>query len=186
MWQLRIHKPNHSALRSVIRAAHLQGAQVYFWLPQPCQDDIQAAYVHLCQELAAHCIWLAPPNSPPRMLCTSDNAVEALTLAEAPWQSLMRIIADNCTALLTQSVNIERIYKHMPAHFLPRRPAICDGAGLFSTADHTASNVSTKPKPLKALASTFLTYLKSQGLLSHIKAKLEAADSTPPYRKNKV
>ena len=172
--------PDHCAIRSVVRAAHLQGAQVYFWMPRHCHNDIEADYIHLCQELAAHCIWIAPPHSEPRLLCTSDNAVKALTPAGAPWHSLMHIIASHCTSMLTQPVSIDRISKYMPAHFLPRRPAICDGSGLFSTADHTASNVSTKPKPLKALASTFLTYLKSQGLLSCIKTQLEAADGTPP------
>ena len=171
---------DHAASRSIIRAAHLQGAQVYFWMPQPCPEDIESEYVHLCQELAAHCIWLATPNGEPKLLCTSDSAVAELSSAKAPWPSLMHRIASHCTSLLTLPVHIDRMNKYLPAHFLPSRPAICDGAGLFSSADHSASNVSTKPKPLKGLASTFLTYLKSHGLISHITAQLQNADDKPP------
>ena len=149
-------------------------------MPQYCAEDIESDYVHLCQELAAHCVWMAPPNQEPQMLCTSDSAVAALASADDPWKNLLHIIASHCTSLLAQPVHIDRINKYLPTHFLPRRPAICDGAGLFSTADHTANNVSTKPKPLKSLASTFLTYLKSHNLLTHIKTKLETADGTAP------
>ena len=167
-------------LRSIIRAAHLQGAHVYFWLPQPYPESTESDYVHLCQELAAHCLWLAPPASEPQLLCTTDDAVNTLASASDAWLALMHIISQNCTTALKLPISIDRISKYMPNHFLPRRPAVCDGAGLFSTADHTASNVSTKPKPLKAVASTFLTYLKSHGLVSHIKKQLQTADGDAP------
>ena len=170
----------HAMLRSIIRAAHLQGAHVYFWLPQPYPESTESDYVHLCQELAAHCLWLAPPASEPQLLCTTDDAVNTLASASDAWLALMHIISQNCTTALKLPISIDRISKYMPNHFLPRRPAVCDGAGLFSTADHTASNVSTKPKPLKAVASTFLTYLKSHGLVSHIKKQLQTADGDAP------
>ena len=171
---------DHAMLHSIIRAAHLQGAHVFFWFPQPCHADTETAHVHLCQELATHCVWLAPPNAKPLLLCTTDDAASTLPSAEDPWSQLLHIIAKNCTSTLKMPASIDRIAKYMPGHFLPRRPAVCDGAGLFSTADHTASNVSTKPKPLKAIASTFLTYLKSHGLVSRIKSQLESEDSTAP------
>ena len=145
-----------------------------------CPEDTETDYVHLCQELAAHCIWLTPPDSQPWLLCTTDEAAKTFVSAEDAWHGLLHVIAKSCTTTLKLPVPIERIGKYMPHHFLPRRPAICDGAGLFSTADHTASNVSTKPKPLKAIASTFLTYLKSHGLVSHIKSRLESAEDNPP------
>ena len=153
---------------------------MFFWFPQPCHADTETAYVHLCQELATHCVWLAPPNSKPQLLCTTDDAAAPLASADDPWPKLMHIIAKSCTSTLKLPVSIDRVAKYMSNHFLPRRPAVCDGAGLFSTADHTASNVSTKPKPLKAVASTFLTYLKSHGLVSHIKSQLQSADGTAP------
>ena len=153
---------------------------MFFWYPQTCHANTETAYVHLCQELATHCVWLAPPNAKPQLLCTTDDAAAALTNADDAWPKLLHIIAKNCTSSLKIPVPIDRVVKYMPGHFLPRRPAVCDGAGLFSTADHTASNVSTKPKPLAGVASTFLTYLKSHDLVSHIKAQLESDDTSAP------
>ena len=153
---------------------------MFFWYPQTCHADTETAYVHLCQELATHCLWLAPPNAKPQLLCTTDDAAAALTNADDAWPKLLHIIAKHCTSSLKTPVPIDRVVKYMPGHFLPRRPAVCDGAGLFSTADHTASNVSTKPKPLAGVASTFLTYLKSHDLVSHIKVQLESDDTSAP------
>ncbi|CAE7390246.1 unnamed protein product [Symbiodinium sp. CCMP2456] len=56
----------------------------------------------------------------------------------------------------------------------------CDGAGLFSSADHAANNVSSKAQPLAKLALDMSKYLKTQGLESVIAQHLAEAKEGAP------
>ena len=51
---------------------------------------------------------------------------------------------------------------------------------MFSTADHSANNTSTEPKPLAPLALSFKRYLASHGLIKHISSHLSESKDEPP------
>ena len=159
----------HRSAQALVRAAHLQGAQVFFVFPTQVDAAAESSYIHLCQELAVHCIQLSYPACPNSVIvCSTDGSIRNLPDQENPWQALQCLAESHCSNSLDSPLPLERLGRFMPSFFLPKRPAVCDGAGLHSTADHTANNLSTKAKPLQKLASQMLAYLSQHGLVKHI------------------
>ena len=170
----------HDWCRSLLRTAHLQGAHVAFLFPATCTARHADAYTHLCQELAAHCTAL--PAEPPfnkRIFCSTDAALGDLS-KDASLGKLHDSIALHCTAVGFAEASLASFQTMLPQCFLPRRPAICDGAGLFSSADHTANNTSAQPQPLLKLSQAMLAYLNKHSLVKHIADSLKEARQEPP------
>ena len=152
-------------LCALLRAAHLQGCHVYFEYPSGCMQDVKAHYIQLRQELATHCIqWHLPQGANTSIICSTDSQVSTITQAADLFSALVRLPTKHCAKLLNATICFDAFQKHMPSCYLPKRPAVCDGAGMFSTADHSANNINTKPKTLAQLARNFENYL--MGLLS--------------------
>ena len=165
----------HSQARALLRAAHLQGAHVNFLFPCQAEQPLQSAYTHLCQEIASHCRECAA-FGPSTVFCSSDCSLEHF---EVP-RFLPRHYKANCSALGHADVALHSFQQFLPSTFHPVRMPTCDGAGLFSSADHAANNVSTKAQPLAKLAQDMSKYLKTQGLESVIAQHLAEAKEGAP------
>ena len=143
----------HEQLLALLRAAHLQGCHVYFEYPVVNLSQIEDQYVQICQELAAHCtqvrLWQDQHSV---VICSTDSSISKLASHCDGLHALSSIAAKHCTSLLQAPIKVEALPKYMSPCYLPKRPAVCDGAGMFSTADHSANNTSTDPKPLAPLA----------------------------------
>ncbi|CAE6949096.1 mfsd7-A, partial [Symbiodinium sp. CCMP2456] len=165
----------HSQARALLRAAHLQGAHVNFLFPCQAEQPLQSAYTHLCQEIASHCRECAA-FGPSTVFCSSDCSLEHF---EVP-RFLPRHYKANCSALGHADVALHSFQQFLPSTFHPVRVPTCDVAGLFSSADHAANNVSTKAQPLAKLAQDMSKYLKTQGLESVIAQHLAEAKEGAP------
>ena len=160
--------------------AHLQGAHVAFIFPAQCPAQHADAYTHLCQELAVHCTAL--PEEPPfssRIFCSTDATLGDLS-GDTTLSRLQDSLSLHCTAVGFAEASLASFQTTLPQCFLPRRPAICDGAGLFSSADHTANNISAQPQPLLKLSQAMLAYLNKHSLVKHIANSLNEARQEPP------
>ena len=171
----------HEQLLALLRAAHLQGCHVYFEYPVVNLSQIEDHYVQICQELAAHCtqvrLWQDQHSV---VICSTDSSISKLASHCDGLHALSSIAAKHCTSLLQAPIKVEALPKYMSPCYLPKRPAVCDGAGMFSTADHSANNTSTEPKPLAPLALSFKRYLASHGLIKHISTHLSESKDEPP------
>ena len=171
----------HEQLLALLRAAHLQGCHVYFEYPVVNLSQIEDQYVQICQELAAHCtqvrLWQDQHSV---VICSTDSSISKLASHCDGLHALSSIAAKHCTSLLQAPIKVEALPKYMSPCYLPKRPAVCDGAGMFSTADHSANNTSTEPKPLAPLALSFKRYLASHGLIKHISSHLRESKDEPP------
>ena len=158
----------------------LQGAHVAFLFPAQGAAQHAEAYTHLCQELAVRCTAL--PKEPPfssRIFCSTDATLGDLS-GDTKLSKLQDSICLHCTALGFAEASLASFQTMLPQCFLPRRPAICDGAGLFSSADHTANNTSAQPQPLLKLSQAMLAYLNKHRLVKHIADSLHEAQQEPP------
>ena len=166
---------------ALLRAAHLQGCHVYFEYPVVDLSKIEDQYVQLCQELASHCtrvrLWQDQHSV---IICSTDSSISKLASHSDGLHALSGIAAKHCTSLLQAPIKVDALPKYMSPCYLPKRPAVCDGAGMFSTADHSANNTSTDPKPLAPLAHSFKRYLASHGLIKHISSHLSDSKDEPP------
>ena len=171
----------HQQLLALLRAAHLQGCHVYFEYPAGGLGEVQGLYIQLCQELASHCaqarLWKDKHSI---IICSTDSLVSTLASQDDGLGTLSGIASKHCTSILQAPIGADALIKHMPSCYLPKRPAVCDGAGMFSTADHSANNTSTGPKPLAQLARSFKHYLASHGLVKHISNHLSEGRDEPP------
>ena len=171
----------HQQLLALLRAAHLQGCHVYFEYPAVGLSEIEDLYIQLCQELASHCaqvrLWQDQHSI---IICSTDSLISKLASHGDGLHALSGIAAKHCTSLLQAPIKVDALSKYMAPCYLPKRPAVCDGAGMFSTADHSANNTSTGPKPLAPLAHSFKRYLASHGLVKHISSHLSESKDEPP------
>ena len=60
--------------------------------------------------------------------------------------------------------------------YVHRRPTVCDGAGLNSTADHS----NPKSSPPKPLSNAIMQYLQAKNLVEDIAASLSRGNSDHP------
>ena len=171
----------HQQLLALLRAAHLQGCHVYFEYPSGCPGEVEDLYIRLCQELASHCaqarLWHDKHSI---IICSTDCLVSTLASQDDGLGTLSGIASKHCTSILQAPIGVDALIKHMPSCYLPKRPAVCDGAGMFSTADHSANSTSTGPKPLAQLARSFKYYLGSHGLVKHTSNHLSEGKDEPP------
>ena len=129
---------------------------MYFEYPSNCSHEVEATYIQLCQELATHCIQAQLSSAAETVIiCSNDHMVSTIAPQGDCLGTLSSIAAKHCTSFLNAPISADALGKHLPSCYLPRRPAVCDGAGMFSTADHSANNISTKPKPPAQLARNF-------------------------------
>ena len=171
----------HRTTQALLRAVHLQGAQVCFTYPTQCDPATESSYIHLCQELAVHCIHITLPSTAKSLtVCCTDANIVRLQDQQNNWQQLQTLLEAHCTKTGEHPVPIDRIGRFLPSFFLPKRPAVCDSAGLHSSADHTSNNLNTKRKPLQRLASQMLSYLKHNNLINTVSEHLTAASEDSP------
>ncbi|CAE6932726.1 mfsd7-A [Symbiodinium sp. CCMP2456] len=138
----------HSQARALLRAAHLQGAHVNFLFPRKADQVLQRAYTHLCQELAAHCRE-SDAFRPSLLFCSSDCSHWSISkfrvsclITTRPTVPRWAMTTSPCIAFSSFCPAPSTRYACLPG----------DGAGLFSSADHAANNISTKAQPLAKLA----------------------------------
>ena len=149
----------HEQLLALLRAAHLQGCHVYFEYPVVNLSQIEDQYVQICQELAAHCtqvrLWQDQHSV---VICSTDSSISKLASHCDGLHALSSIAAKHCTSLLQAPIKVEALPKYMSPCYLPKRPAVCDGAAEHveflcglprqhgETNSHTLGHVAATPR----------------------------------------
>ena len=129
------------------------------------------------QETNAHCWQLPGPHG-------TRHAVSSLQeLAQLQGTSITTTSVVDLAALVVSegsksSVPWQDFQKHCPATFQRRRPAVCDGAGLNSSADKSVAAGNTS---LSDVAQQWLQYLASQDLFLHLVEHLHEGRDAHPF-----
>ena len=170
----------HSWLQAMLRAAHLQGAHVGFLFPHPCPAQLEDSYIQLCQELARHCYWskaLAEDATPRIFCCTDPQLGEVASLSFADIVTLAKLSASGAPHSV---VPLRNFRSFLPQCFSAKRPAVCDGAGLFSNADNMSGSTTQSHAPMRAAAKDILAYLRQHNLVHSIAQHLREHRETEP------
>ena len=181
LWDPEDLKPEqHSWLQAMLRAAHLQGAHVGFFFPHPCPAQLEDSYIQLCQELATHCYWttaLAADAKPRIFCCTDPQLGEIASLRFADIITLAELSASGSPHSI---VPLRNFHSFLPQCFCAKRPAVCDGAGLFSNADNMSTSTAQSHAPMREAAKDILAYLRQHNLVHSIAQHLREHKETEP------
>ena len=181
LWDPEDLKPEqHSWLQAMLRAAHLQGAHVGFFFPHPCPAQLEDSYIQLCQELATHCYWstaLAADAKPRIFCCTDPQLGEVASLSFADIIALAKLSASGSPHSV---VPLRNFHSFLPQCFCAKRPAVCDGAGLFSNADNMSTSTAQAHAPMREAAKDILAYLRQHNLAHSIAQHLREHKETEP------
>ena len=170
----------HSWLQAMLRAAHLQGAHVGFFFPHPCPAQLESSYIQLCQELATHCYWstaLADDAKPRIFCCTDPQLGDVASLSSSDIVALAKLSASGSPHSVAP---LRNFHSFMPQCFAAKRPAVCDGAGLFSNADNMSASSTQAHAPMKEAAKDILAYLRQHNLVHSIAQHLRERKETEP------
>ncbi|CAE7232628.1 unnamed protein product [Symbiodinium sp. CCMP2456] len=89
----------HRVAQSLVRAAHLQGAQICFAYPTQCDPATESSYIHLCQELAVHCVHAPlPDDENSGIFCCTDAKLGQITNNPDRWGQLQTLLETHCTS----------------------------------------------------------------------------------------
>ena len=181
LWDPEYLKPEqHSWLQAMLRAAHLQGAHVGFFFPHPCPAQLEDSYIQLCQELATHCYWSTSlaADAKPRIFCCTDpqlGEVESISFAD-----IITLAKLSVSGSPHSGVPLRNFQPFLPQCFCAKRPAVCDGAGLFSNADNMSTSTAQAHAPMKEAAKDILAYLRQHNLVRSIAQHLREHKETEP------
>ena len=106
------------------------------FFPQPCPAALEDSYIQLCQELATHCYWSSAltKDHSSRILCCTDPQLGEIDAFD--FQDIAKLARLATSGAPHAVVPLRNFHTFLPQCFSARRPAVCDGAGLFSNADH--------------------------------------------------
>ena len=174
----------HSWLQAMLRAAHLQGAHVGFFFQHPCPAQLEDSYIQLCQELATHCYWstaLADDATARIFCCTDPQLGEVASLGFPDIVALAKLSASGAPHSV---VPLRNFHSFLPQCFSAKRPAVCDGAGLFSNADNMSGSTAQSHAPMRAAAKDILAYLRQHNLVHSIAQHLKDHIGKPSLSRN--
>ena len=190
----------HKRSRQVIRTARQSGSHTGFEQPPSSMAWLQPDNVTLLQELCAHCAhvaachhdmdvyksWafcasfhlLAPAGGAPvDCQCQSRRCVPQLAHCRVP-SMLASLMAPFCSSLGHKRVPLANFSNLLPEPIIHRKPPVCDGAGMNSSADF--SNPSAKPSPLQDVVTHWLNFAEQQNLTDRVISHLcQAIDAHP-------
>ena len=104
-------------------------------------------------------------SRPPGSLAGVKNNGQYLSASTAQYpaslaKALAACLAPFCTSLGHHNVSIAHFAQLLPEATVHRRPAVCDGAGLNSTSDHS----NPQQEALPGLTDRILTYVRKHNL----------------------
>ena len=121
--------------------------------------------------------WLAPAHRQrpcQRFYLSTLTAEYPLSLA----RQLAALMAPFCSSLGHKRAPLSHFSNLLPEPVVHRRPPVCDGAGMNSSAD--ASNPSNDPSPLQDVIKHWLQFAAQQNLTEQIISHLSQARDAHP------
>ena len=134
---------------------------------------------------ALACTCAHPPGSHRPIANVRVNDVYLSTLTAEYPRSLARqlaaLMAPFCSSLGRKRAPLSHFSNLLPETVVHRRPPVCDGAGMNSSAD--ASNPSSDPSPLQDVIKHWLQFAAQQDLTEQIISHLSQARDAHPLTK---
>ena len=158
----------------ITRAVLETAGHFFITLPAHLPDSWRA----LLQESNAHCWQLPGPHGTRHAVSSLQEIVAQLQGTRISPQAA----ADLATLVVSPGASVsvpwQDFGQRCSGPFKPRRPAVCDGAGLNSAADQSVPQGNTK---LQALSEQWIQYLASENLLLHLVEHIHEGRDAHPF-----